>query len=46
MKRIVPFQVSSEDRELFRKTVGAVKPLQTDRIVHTPKRRPGNEARH
>jgi len=41
LKRIVPFQVSNEDSELFRRTVGAVKPLQTDRFVHKPRRRPG-----
>ena len=41
MKRIVPSTVSNEDRELFRKTVGAVKPLRTDRVVQTPRRPPG-----
>lgn len=45
MKRTAPFQaratVSAEDRDLFRKTVGPVKPIREDRFVHTPRRRPG-----
>ena len=41
MKRIAHSQVSTEDRELFRKTVGPVKPLREERVVHTPRRRPG-----
>jgi DNA-nicking Smr family endonuclease len=41
VKRTTPFQVSTEDSELFRKAVGAVKPLRDDRFVHTPRRRAG-----
>jgi DNA-nicking Smr family endonuclease len=41
VKRIAPFHVSAEDSELFRKTVGPVKPLRHDWIVHTPRRRQG-----
>ena len=41
MKRPVHFQVPADDSELFRKTVGPVKPLRDDRFVHTPRRRPG-----
>ncbi len=31
----------TEDSELFRKTVGPVKPLRDDRLVHAPRRRAG-----
>jgi DNA-nicking Smr family endonuclease len=31
----------ADDPELFRRTVGPVKPLQTDRAAPTPRRRPG-----
>jgi DNA-nicking Smr family endonuclease len=41
VKRIAPFQVSAEDSELFRRTVGAVKPLREDRVVPLPRRRKG-----
>ena len=41
MKRTGHFQVSDEDSELFRKTVGPVKPLRDDRFVHAPRRRAG-----
>lgn len=41
MKRIAPFEVSAEDIELFRRTVGPVKPLRDDRFVHAPRRRAG-----
>ncbi len=41
MKRIAPFHVSADDSELFRKAVGPVKPLRIDRLVYTPRRRPG-----
>jgi DNA-nicking Smr family endonuclease len=41
VKRLVHFQVSADDSELFRKTVGPVKPLRDDRFVHPPRRRPG-----
>lgn len=41
MKRIAHFEVSAEDSELFRKTVGPVKPLRDDRHIHAPRRRPG-----
>ena len=41
MKRTAHFQVSDEDIELFRKTVGPVKPLRDDRFVHAPRRRAG-----
>jgi DNA-nicking Smr family endonuclease len=35
-----PFPVPAEDIELFRKTVGKVKPLRHDRYVPAPRRRP------
>ena len=41
MKRIAQHEVSAEDRELFRRTVGPVKPLREDRFVHPPRRRAG-----
>ncbi|MEJ0040629.1 MAG: Smr/MutS family protein [Gammaproteobacteria bacterium] len=41
MKRSAPSQVSADDSELFRKTVGPVKPLREDRFVQTPRRRQG-----
>ena len=41
MKRSVHFQVSPDDSELFRQTVGPVKPLRDDRFVHAPRRRAG-----
>jgi len=41
VKRIGPFEVSADDRELFRRTVGPVKPLRDERFVATPRRRPG-----
>jgi len=39
VKRIAHFQVSTEDRELFRRTVGPVKPLREDRVAQAPRRR-------
>jgi DNA-nicking Smr family endonuclease len=41
VKRTAPFHVSADDSELFRKTVGPVKPLRHDRLIHAPRRRPG-----
>ena len=41
MKRIAHYEVSADDSELFRRTVGPVKPLRDDRFVHTPRRRAG-----
>ena len=41
MKRIAHYEVSAEDSELFRKTVGPVKPLRDDRFLHGPRRRAG-----
>jgi DNA-nicking Smr family endonuclease len=41
VKRRVHFEVSADDSELFRKTVGPVKPLRDDRFLPTPRRRPG-----
>jgi DNA-nicking Smr family endonuclease len=45
LKRIAHFEaraaVSAEDSELFRRTVGAVKPLRDDRVAHLPRRRKG-----
>ena len=41
MKRIAQFQVSPEDSELFRRTIGPVKPLREDRVAQTPRRRAG-----
>jgi DNA-nicking Smr family endonuclease len=41
VKRLVHFEVSADDSELFRKTVGPVKPLRDDRFFNAPRRRPG-----
>ena len=41
MKRIARHEVSIEDSELFRRTVGPVKPLRDERFVQTPRRRAG-----
>jgi DNA-nicking Smr family endonuclease len=41
VKRIAHFQVSSEDSQLFRRTVGPVKPLREERFVQAPRRRAG-----
>lgn len=41
MKRSTHYEVSADDSELFRRTVGPVKPLRDDRFVHTPRRRAG-----
>jgi DNA-nicking Smr family endonuclease len=41
VKRIAHYEVSVDDSELFRKTVGPVKPLRHDRVVHAPRRRAG-----
>jgi DNA-nicking Smr family endonuclease len=41
VKRIAHYEVSADDSELFRRTVGPVKPLRDERFVHTPRRRAG-----
>ena len=41
MKRIARHEVSTEDSELFRRTVGPVKPLRDERFVQAPRRRAG-----
>ena len=41
MKRTVRFEVSADDSELFRKTVGPVKSLRDERFAHAPRRRAG-----
>ncbi len=46
MRPKTPFHVPAEDIELFRKTVGTVKPLRHDRYVPAgPRRRPARRAR-
>ena len=41
MKRIAHLEVSADDSELVRRTVGPVKPLHDDRFVQGPRRRTG-----
>jgi DNA-nicking Smr family endonuclease len=41
LKRIAQHEVSTEDSELFRRTVGPVRPLRDDRFVQAPRRRVG-----
>jgi len=41
LKRIARHEVSTEDSELFRRTVGPVKPLRDERVVQAPRRRAG-----
>jgi DNA-nicking Smr family endonuclease len=41
VKRNAHHEVSADDSELFRRTVGPVKPLRDDRVIHTPRRRAG-----
>jgi DNA-nicking Smr family endonuclease len=41
LKRIARHEVSIEDSELFRRTVGPVKPLRDERFVQAPRRRAG-----